>query len=43
MSTQSTISKKDAIANPDQKKKGRMTVPKFMARKGGEPLVCLTS
>ena len=42
MSTQSTISKKDAIANPDRKK-GRMTVPKFMARKGGEPLVCLTS
>ena len=33
MSTQSTISKKDAIANPDPKK-GRMTVPKFIARKG---------
>ncbi|MEO1492707.1 MAG: 3-methyl-2-oxobutanoate hydroxymethyltransferase [Pseudomonadota bacterium] len=42
MSTTSTISKKDAIANPDTKK-GRMTVPKFMARKGGDPLVCLTS
>lgn len=41
MSTRSTISKKDAIANPGGRT--RMTVPKFMARKGGEPLVCLTS
>jgi 3-methyl-2-oxobutanoate hydroxymethyltransferase len=42
MSTRSTISKKDAIANPEARR-ARMTVPKFMARKGGEPLVCLTS
>ncbi|MEM0991053.1 MAG: hypothetical protein AAGK00_19465 [Pseudomonadota bacterium] len=34
MSTRSTISTKDAMANPDSKTKGRMTVPKFMARKG---------
>ncbi|MEO0823471.1 MAG: 3-methyl-2-oxobutanoate hydroxymethyltransferase [Pseudomonadota bacterium] len=46
MSTQSTISKKSAIASPDAtpgRAKKRMTVPGFMARKGGEPLVCLTS
>ncbi|MEM1275498.1 MAG: 3-methyl-2-oxobutanoate hydroxymethyltransferase [Pseudomonadota bacterium] len=43
MSTRSTISKKSAIANPDAKPRKRMTVPDFMARKGGEPLVCLTS
>jgi 3-methyl-2-oxobutanoate hydroxymethyltransferase len=46
MSTQSTISKKAAITDPDQmsdKARKRMTVPDFMARKGGEPLVCLTS
>ncbi len=42
MSTRSTISNKDAITNPDTKK-GRMTAPKFMARKGDEPRVCLTS
>jgi 3-methyl-2-oxobutanoate hydroxymethyltransferase len=48
MSTQSTISKKAAITDPDQMrgdqpKRKRMTVPDFMARKGGDPLVCLTS
>ncbi|MEM8793655.1 MAG: 3-methyl-2-oxobutanoate hydroxymethyltransferase [Pseudomonadota bacterium] len=43
MSTRSTISKKSAITNPDAKPRKRMTVPDFMARKGGEPLVCLTS
>ena len=46
MSTQSTISKKSAIAEPDDRpgrQKKRMTVPGFMGRKGGEPLVCLTS
>jgi len=46
MSTRSTISKKAAITDPDQMPAGarkRMTVPDFMARKGGEPLVCLTS
>ncbi len=42
MSTQSTISKKAAIAEPEARRK-RMTVPGFQARKGGEPLVCLTS
>ncbi|MEO0620872.1 MAG: 3-methyl-2-oxobutanoate hydroxymethyltransferase [Pseudomonadota bacterium] len=44
MSTQSTISKRGAIADPDPgAKRKRMTVPAFAARKGGEPLVCLTS
>lgn len=48
MSSQSTISKKSAVTDPDQgpkaeKKRKRMTVPAFMARKGGEPLVCLTA
>ena len=46
MSTRSTISKKAAITDPDQGPapgRKRMTVPDFMARKGGEPLVCLTS
>jgi len=46
MSTRSTISKKSAIAHPDQgaaPRRRRMTVPDFTARKGGEPLVCLTS
>ena len=46
MSTRSTISKKAAITDPDQgpgTRRKRMTVPDFMARKGGEPLVCLTS
>jgi 3-methyl-2-oxobutanoate hydroxymethyltransferase len=46
MSTRSTISKKAAITDPDQAsgpRRKRMTVPDFMARKGGEPLVCLTS
>ncbi len=46
MSTQSTISEKAAITDPDQGSetpRKRMTVPDFMARKGGEPLVCLTS
>ncbi len=42
MSTQSTISKKAAIAEPEPRK-ARMTVPAFTARKGGAPLVCLTS
>ena len=48
MSTRSTISKTSAIADPEQTpdsapKRKRMTVPGFMARKGGEPLVCLTA
>jgi 3-methyl-2-oxobutanoate hydroxymethyltransferase len=46
MSTESTISKRGAIAAPDQSgapAKTRMTVPAFTARKGGAPLVCLTS
>ncbi|MFQ5565050.1 MAG: 3-methyl-2-oxobutanoate hydroxymethyltransferase [Paracoccaceae bacterium] len=46
MSTRSTISKKAAITDPDQGPapgRKRMTVPDFMARKGAEPLVCLTS
>ncbi|MEO1469133.1 MAG: 3-methyl-2-oxobutanoate hydroxymethyltransferase [Pseudomonadota bacterium] len=43
MSTQSSISKKVAIAEPGGKARKRMTVPAFTARKGGEPLVCLTS
>ncbi|MEM8698637.1 MAG: 3-methyl-2-oxobutanoate hydroxymethyltransferase [Pseudomonadota bacterium] len=43
MSTRSTISKRAAIAEPDVKPRKRMTVPDFTARKGGEPLVCLTS
>ncbi len=48
MSTTSTISKKSAVAEPDQAadgapKRRRMTVPAFTARKGGEPLVCLTA
>ena len=42
MSTRSTISKKAAITDPEVRRK-RMTVPAFSARKGGEPLVCLTS
>ncbi len=42
MSTQSSISKKSAISQPEHGRK-RMTVPDFMARKGAEPLVCLTS
>lgn len=42
MSTRSSISKKSAIAHPEHGRK-RMTVPDFMARKGGDPLVCLTS
>lgn len=42
MSTRSTISKKSAIAHPEHGRK-RMTVPGFMARKGADPLVCLTS
>lgn len=48
MSTTSTISKKSALADPQQvsdsvKKTKKMTVPAFSARKGGEPLVCLTA
>ena len=48
MSTQSTISKKSALADPAQvsesyRKRPKMTVPAFTARKGGEPLVCLTA
>lgn len=43
MSTRSTISKKAAIAEPGGQNRRRMTVPAFSARKGGAPLVCLTS
>jgi len=48
MSTTSTLSKKSAVADPDQKPetakpRKKMTVPNFTARKGGEPLVCLTA
>ncbi len=50
MSTRSTISKKAAIAEPEADgapegsgRRRRMTVPAFTARKGGAPLVCLTS
>ena len=48
MSTTSTISKKLAASDPDQAsenytKKKKMTVPDFRARKGAEPLVCLTA
>lgn len=48
MSTTSTISKKSAVADPEQgpetaPKRRKMTVPAFTARKGGEPLVCLTA
>ena len=48
MSTTSTISKKLAVSDPDQisdnyAKKKKMTVPGFTARKGGDPLVCLTA
>ena len=48
MSTTSTLSKKLATADPDQvsenyAKKKKMTVPAFVARKGGKPLVCLTA
>ena len=52
MSTQSSLSKSSAIAEPDSSsqeavsapaKRKRMTVPAFSARKGGDPLVCLTA
>ena len=48
MSTQSTLSKKSAVADPKQTsdsapKKAKMTVPKFRNCVGGEPLVCLTA
>lgn len=45
MSSQQTISKKSAVTDPEQSPtpRKRMTVPKFMASKGGEPLVCLTA
>ncbi len=48
MSTRSTISKKSAASDPSQlpdstKKRPKMTVPAFTARKGTEPLVCLTA
>ena len=48
MSTTSTISKKLAASDPDQAsenyaKKKKMTVPDFRARKGADPLVCLTA
>ncbi len=48
MSTRSTISKKSALAEaegPDgaAPRRRKMTVPAFTARKGGEPLVCLTA
>lgn len=42
MSTQSSLSKKTAQSE-QQPGRRRMTVPDFTARKGGEPLVCLTS
>lgn len=40
MSTRSAIEKKNQSGEPKRRK---MTVPGFMARKGGDPLVCLTS
>lgn len=48
MSTQSTLSKSSAVVDPLQTpdsapKRKKMTVPMFRQRKGGEPLVCLTS
>ncbi len=48
MSTQSTLSNKSAVSDPDQvtqtaKKRVKMTVPAFSGRKGTEPLVCLTA
>lgn len=48
MSTTSALSKKSAASDPEQvsenyAKKKKMTVPAFRARKGGEPLVCLTA
>ena len=48
MSTQSTLSKKSAVADPKQvsetaPKKSKMTVPKFRNAAGGDPLVCLTA
>nr|MBX2855105.1 3-methyl-2-oxobutanoate hydroxymethyltransferase [Paracoccaceae bacterium] len=46
MSTQSSLSKKSADPQPGPetaKRPKRMTAPTFRARKGGEPLVCLTS
>lgn len=48
MSTRSTLSKKSAVADPSQlpesaRKRTKMTVPRFTAAKGGEPLVCLTA
>ncbi len=48
MSTQSTLSKKSAVGDPAQvsesmPKRKKMTVPAFTARKGGDPLVCLTA
>lgn len=48
MSSQSTLSKKSAVADPTQASEStpvrkKMTVPEFTLRKGGEPLVCLTA
>ena len=46
MSTQSSLSKKSADPQPGPetaKRPKRMTAPAFRARKGGDPLVCLTS
>ena len=48
MSTTSTISKKSAVGDPMQVSetsplRKKMTVPMFSARKGVEPLVCLTA
>lgn len=48
MSSQSTLSKKSAVADPTQASettpvRKKMTVPQFTLRKGGEPLVCLTA
>lgn len=48
MSTNSTISKKSAVADPQQTSEStparkKMTVPAFTNAKGGAPLVCLTA
>ena len=48
MSTSSTISKKSAVSDPEQVSetmpvRKKMTVPGFIARKGADPLVCLTA
>ncbi|MEO1330976.1 MAG: 3-methyl-2-oxobutanoate hydroxymethyltransferase, partial [Pseudomonadota bacterium] len=46
MSTQSTLSKKSALADDASsapKRRPKMTAPKLRARKGGDPIVCLTA